>query len=393
MKKVPANLPVPSTAALAHSQQLRHAMQKEIIAQGGMITFTRFMELALYAPALGYYSAGSHKLGEQGDFMTAPEITPLFARCLARQCQQVLTECKDGSILELGGGSGKLALDLLLALEQQNCLPQTYYLLEVSADLRQRQQQLLQTQAPHLIDKIQWLDQLPATPFNGVIIANEVLDAMPVQRFHASSAGIQEFYVACENEEFVWRLGTLNTPTAAEQIKHCFTELPDEEYISEINPLLPAFINSLSQCLQKGLILLVDYGFPRHEYYHPDRSMGTLMCHYRHHAHVDPLILVGLQDITAHVDFTAVAEAAVAADLQVAGFTNQAAFLLNCGLLDLAVLEQGDNAQQQMQVSRQIQLLTSPAEMGELFKVLALTKNLDDSLLLGFYSHDQRARL
>jgi SAM-dependent MidA family methyltransferase len=374
MVSLMSKLPEPNVEALQHSQRLREFIFTEIESNGGKIPFARFMELALYAPGLGYYTAGAQKFGEQGDFVTAPEISPLFAQCLARQCQQVLEQLEDGVILELGAGSGVMACDLLLALEQLACLPKQYLILEVSAELRERQRLYLAKKIPHLFNHIVWLDALPAEPIRGVIVANEVLDAMPVHLFCLTETGdTQEIYVVREQDNFVWE--------------------QEGGYTFEKNLMLPAWIKSISDCLTQGLILLIDYGFPSHEYYHPDRTSGTLMCHYRHHAHTDPLILVGLQDITAHVDFTAVAEAAVATNLQVAGFATQAAFLLNCGLLNLVVDRVSDNIKQRVLSNQQIQKLTSPAEMGELFKVIALTRDLDEIELLGFTLYDQRGRL
>lgn len=392
MTDLPQEFPQPDNYALEHSETLLKAIRAEIVEQGGSISFAEYMRLALYAPGLGYYSAGSKKLGPQGDFITAPEISPLFASCLARQCHQVLkTLAENGQILELGAGTGKMAIDLLLALEQLDCLPRHYLILEISAELRERQMVLLKAKIPHLWNRVKWLDTLPNTPFSGVILANEVLDALPVERFHFDNTEIQSWHVGWQNQQLAWQLAPATTA-----LKEAVAELPFTDntvaYDSEINLMLPAWINSLSACLAQGLVLLIDYGFPRNEYYHPQRSMGTLMCHYRHRAHDNPLILPGLQDITAHIDYTAVAESAVAANLQVAGYANQAAFLLSCGLLDLVPSNVNDVRQRALQ-NQQIQKLTSPTEMGELFKVIALARDLDDLDLLGFSLQDQRGRL
>lgn len=387
------NLPAPHPDALDHSQKLQNLIHNEIDASGGYIPFARFMELALYAPGLGYYTAGSRKFGSEGDFVTAPEISPLFSRCVARQCQQVLANLIDGEILEFGAGSGVMAADLLLELEQMHALPKRYSILEVSAELRERQQAYLKVRIPHLWDRIFWLDRLPSESFAGVILANEVLDAMPLHRFQLNAKGLQEFYVGWKDNHFLWHLDTASSVEVAKIISKIPIELMGDHYDSEINFMLAGWVKSLSQCLSKGLILLIDYGFPQHEYYHPDRSMGTLMCHYRHRAHFDPLILVGLQDITAHVDFTAVADAAITNGLCVAGFTTQAAFLLSCGLLDLAATNTPFDAMTQLKFSQQVQKLTAPHEMGELFKVIALTKELEDFSLVGFLLQDQRYRL
>lgn len=383
-----ANLPLPDSFALEHSKKLLEVIRQEIVANKGKISFSRYMQLALYAPGLGYYSAGLTKLGEKGDFVTAPEISPLFAQCLAQQCLQVLSMLKQGQILEFGAGTGIMAAELLKTLERQNSLPEKYLILEISAELRQRQQQLLQKRLPHLFDRIEWIDSLPKN-FSGIVIANEILDAMPVDRFRIDQQVIHEFYVGFDGENLIWQLDKANS-NLQNNITGLQIERTGDFYDSEINSLLSPWIASVSDCLTQGLVLLIDYGFPRAEYYHPDRSMGTLMCHYRHFAHTDPLILTGLQDITAHVDFTAVAEAAAENQLKVAGFTSQAAFLLSCGLLDLV---QSSSTLEQIKLSQQIQKLTSPNEMGELFKVMALTKGLDEVNLQGFALQDQRHRL
>jgi SAM-dependent MidA family methyltransferase len=395
MLNLPRGLPEPDPIAKAHSQKLLQLIRNEINAADGLLSFARYMQLALYAPGLGYYSAGSHKLGEGGDFVTAPEISPLFARCIARQCQQILTLLPDSSILEFGAGSGIMAAEILVELERQNCLPQHYFILEISADLRQRQQQTLKAAIPHLFSRVVWLTELPATPITGIILANEVLDAMPVQRFCLDQNHIQEFYVSWEQDNLIWRKAAPSSALLTQQIQALQTGVLKNttHYESEMNLLLPAWLKSLKTCLKQGLILLIDYGFPAHEYYHPDRVMGTLMCHYRQHARADPLCLPGLQDITAHVHFTAIAESAVAAGLTVAGYTTQAAFLLACGLLDFASADSDPTVKQQLALRQQIQKLTSPHEMGELFKVIALTYDMDDSPLIGFSLQDQRGRL
>ncbi len=378
-------LTVSDPIAKQHSLRLVQQLVQEIQSQGPM-PFARFMQQALYAPGLGYYSAGACKLGEAGDFVTAPEISPLFSRCVARQCAQVLAEMDGGVVLELGAGTGRMALEIMRELERVNCMPAQYLILEVSADLRQRQQQLLQLELGDLFERVVWLDRLPEQ-INGVIVANEVMDALPINLFRWID-GVQEGMVDYKNEQFelVYQPAELALEQAVEQLGIPF----ENGYCSEINLIMPTWIESLSETINQGLLLLIDYGFPRHEFYHPERRQGTLMCHYQHQAHSDPLINVGLQDITAHVDFTTVAEAAVANDLMVAGFTHQAAFLLNCGLTDFVNAEQ--SVVDHYQVAQQIKQLTLPSEMGELFKAIALTKNFDQPLL-GFQSMDQRERL
>ena len=368
------SLSPPSEAARLHSAQLQEHLITTINQHGGRIAFSDYMQMALYQPGLGYYSAGTHKIGAAGDFVTAPEISPLFSQCLARQCQQVLATLDEGVIIEFGAGLGTMAADILLTLQQQNSLPKNYFIIEVSADLRQRQQQKLQAELPDYFSHIIWLDGLPEKPVNGVVLANEVLDAMPVNRFTLSNNKVQEVYVGYQQDTFV------DVLVDSEQDVP-FAHFADG-YTSEVNGLLKPWLKSVEGIVAQGVILLIDYGFPAREYYHPDRSMGTLMCHYRHHAHGDPYYYPGLQDITAHVDFTAVANTT---DLALAGFTSQAAFLLNCGLLDF--LKTPD-----INRNKQVNILTSPSEMGELFKVMALAKNYDQPLI-GFSQFDKRGRL
>jgi SAM-dependent MidA family methyltransferase len=371
--------------------QANHRLLKQIVEEiktQGPITFARYMELALYAPGLGYYSAGAKKFGAGGDFVTAPEISPLFSRCIAHQCQQVLAHINGGDILEIGAGSGVMAVDILIELEKSNTLPNNYFILELSADLKQRQQELLQQKIPHLFNRIHWLNTLNDLQTQGVILANEVLDAMPIHKFKIDH-GIKEFYADYKNDKLSWHVDKPSNTELTKAIEQLTIEF-GENYESEINLLLKPWIKSLSDVLKSGLILLLDYGFPRHEYYHPDRNQGTLMCHYQHQAHSDPLLNPGLQDITAHVDFTAVAEAADMCDLRVAGYTTQGHFLVNCGLLNLIADNTGPATQ--WQISQQIKKLLMPSEMGELVKTIALTRNLDMTLL-GFTANDKRDRL
>lgn len=389
-----SELPVPDADALRHSQRLVELIRDEIKQQDGRITFARYMELALYAPGLGYYSAGLNKFGVIGDFVTAPEISPLFARCVARQCQQVLQALGGGDILEFGAGSGIMAADLLAELEVLSSLPQHYFILEISAELRERQQATLARRAPHLLERVIWLDEIPRQKLRGFVFANEVLDAMPVHRFRLGAENTSELYVACEGDKFVWKAGPLSDPVLAERITDLRAMSPELNpgYISEINLAAPAWVWTLAAALESGMLLLIDYGYPRHEFYHPERARGTLLCHYRHHAHDDPFLHPGLQDITAHVDFTTLAEAGHKAGLDVAGYTTQAHFLLGCGLTELAVEAPGSEVRQRVQLAEQIKRLTLPGEMGEVFKVLAMTRGISDPLL-GFALRDFRNRL
>ncbi|MBI5006476.1 MAG: class I SAM-dependent methyltransferase [Nitrosomonadales bacterium] len=379
---MPVNLPAPSADALAHSAELCGVICRDISAQGGWIPFSRFMELALYAPGLGYYTAGARKFGESGDFITAPELSTLFGRTVARQLVEVM-QASAPHILELGAGSGKLALDILGELEKRGELPDSYSILEVSADLRARQQALLQERLPHLAGRVRWLDALPEK-FSGAVIGNEVLDALPVHLLYWSDGRILERGVACPADHFVWQdrqPGCQSLLDIAKNIK-----VPDD-YLSEVSITARGLVASLCERMEKGAMIFIDYGFGMREYYHPQRARGTLMCHYRHHAHDDPFYLPGLQDITAHVDFTAVAEAAIDCGAHFLGYTSQAHFLINNGLTDLLGEVSPDEVKAYAPLSGQLQKLTSPAEMGELFKVIALGKGLDQPLA-GFLRGD-----
>ena len=373
----------PTAEEQAHSDKLVRVIADEIAASGGKISFARFMELTLYAPGLGYYVAGKYKFGVQGDFVTAPEIGSLFARCLAHQCQTILTSMDGGDILEVGAGSGVLAADLLLALEASDSLPERYFILELSADLCERQAEMLLRKAPRLVDRVHWLDALPDS-FRGIVLANELLDATPVERFRVTESGLNQIHVAWEDGRFVWQ----------EQPIDAAIQLPtlSAGYVSEINLHAEAWVRSLGDILTQGVVLLIDYGFPRAEFYHPQRSQGTLMCHYRHRAHDDPLILVGLQDITAHVDFTAMAEAGTDAGLSLLGYTSQAAFLLGNNLDRIVAASDPNDVRAHLELTQQVKKLTLPHEMGELFKVMALGRGMQEPLR-GFSMQDRRGRL
>ncbi|MBD3610765.1 MAG: SAM-dependent methyltransferase, partial [Gammaproteobacteria bacterium] len=341
---------------------------------------------ALYAPGLGYYSAGSSKFGEAGDFITAPEISPLFSQCVANQCAEILPAIQQPMIIEVGAGRGTMAADILLQLEQLNRLPKQYMILELSADLRQRQQQTLEQRCPHLLHHVSWLDSLP-DKISAIILANELLDALPVHRICHSESGVQEQYVTMQADRFGWAQDTLSD----QRLNKIEAKEWPQGYCSEINLAATDWIQAWGDRLEQGVMLLIDYGFPRHEFFHPQRVDGTLMCHYRHRAHDDPFVYPGLQDITAHVDFTSIAEAALSADLSVSGYTTQAMFLMANGLESL-LSEQGELPQrEQLILSQQVKKLTLPGEMGELFKVMALSKQYNEPLR-GF-AHDMRGRL
>ncbi|WP_303908538.1 class I SAM-dependent methyltransferase [Thiohalomonas denitrificans] len=382
-------LPPPDPAAAAVSDRLCAAIREEIRrAKNARVSFARFMELALYAPGMGYYSAGSRKFGEAGDFVTAPELTPLFSRCIAHQSAEILGRT-GGDVLEFGAGSGVMAADILAELERIGSLPTAYLILEVSADLRQRQQETLGLRVPHLLERVRWLEDWPDT-FEGVVLANEVLDAMPVHRFRVAADGVEEQFVGLDGERFSEIWDRPDDARVERSIESLVSECSlTEGYLSELNLAARDWTGQLASVLKRGAALVIDYGFPRREFYHPERSDGTLMCHYRHRSHQDPYRYVGLQDITTHVDFTAIAEAAADAGLRVAGFTNQTNFLLANGLAEMA---EDTHDRGRLEKAAAIKRLTLPGEMGELFKVLALTRDLD-GVLTGFTWRDHRGRL
>jgi SAM-dependent MidA family methyltransferase len=359
------SLPLPSPDALAHSQALTQLLLDRM--REGSLSFSDFMQACLYEPGLGYYAAGNTKFGEAGDFITAPMITPLFGHTLAQAVYPCI-QAVQGAYLELGAGNGQLARDILDWMIGKNDLTTPYYILEVSPDCRAQQQALL---ADHK-DRVQWLDTLP-TKFRGVILANEVLDALPVDLFHYQAGQLFERRVGARDQQFIW----VEKPIQDDLLRNAVEaiDLPAflrEDYLSEINPTLTPYIHSLIECVEAGKLLFIDYGFLRSSYYHPDRNRGTLICHYRHHAHPDPFFYPGLQDITAHVDFTTVGLAAQAAGAEVALYT-QAEFLLAQGLLSLyEKARQGLNIRQETQLSQAVQKLLQPQEMGELFKVMEI---------------------
>ncbi|MEK8089923.1 class I SAM-dependent methyltransferase [Thermithiobacillus plumbiphilus] len=373
----PPVLPEPSDDELAHAAALTDRIRAEIQQQGGILPFRRFMEMALYAPGLGYYVAGQQRFGAGGDFVTAPELGDVFARTLAHTVAAALWQGGD-MILEFGAGSGVLAADLLLALEHLGLAPAEYAILELSPDLRVRQQETLARKAPRLAERVRWLDRLPDT-FSGVVIANEVLDAMPVHLIETDAdGGLWEKAVRWSGEGFAW-----DRLAPGELLRERWTDLGaglPTPYQTEINLAAQAWVQALAERLHSGVLLLVDYGFLTGEYYHPQRNMGTLMCHYRHHAHGDPLKYPGLQDITAHVDFSAVAKAGQAAGLDVLGFATQAQFLMDAGLQSVLMESLSADPAVQLALANQVKRLTLPGEMGEMFKVLALGRRMPGPL-------------
>ena len=378
----PTVLPPPEAAARAISEKLLQVILAEMAQNGGRVTFDRFMDLALYAPGQGYYTAGSRKFGETGDFITAPEVSPLFAQCLARQAQEVLNLLDGGDILEFGAGSGVLAADLLKELMLLDALPANYLIMEVSPDLQQRQHETLKRQVPELVSRVRWLERLPEG-FRGLALANELLDAMPVSRFCIAQTGLQEGFVTEDAQGLREIFEEPTTPGFAEAvhgIEAVVGRLPIG-YVSELNLRQGPWLQTLAEVMQRGAVLLIDYGYPRSEYYHPQRSTGTLMCHYRHRAHPDPFLWVGLQDITSHVDFSALAQVGHQAGFKLAGYTTQAHFLLATGLDEILAGSDPNNLTRHMQLVQGVKRLTLPSEMGERFKVMAFTKGLDAGLI------------
>jgi SAM-dependent MidA family methyltransferase len=377
----PADLPPLSADEAAHSERLVLRIRDAIDAQSGWISFEQFIEMALYEPGLGYYSAGATKLGQSGDFVTAPEISPLFSRCLAAQCIEVFDRMGTADILEFGAGSGIMASDILAELALQQRLPERYFILEVSADLRQRQRATLEERVPELLPRVQWLDQLPES-MRGVVLANEVLDALPVQRFRMRGTQVNSVGVT-------WQLGRLDwsevhADAALEAAVRAIEKengaaLPDG-YLSEINMRLAPWLAGIAGALKEGVAIFIDYGLPQREYYRHERREGTLLCHFRHRFHDDPLINVGVQDIGAWVDFTSVASAAVDAGLRVAGFTTQAHFLIGAGIEQFMADIASRPVTERVQLARQAMVLTLPGEMGERFKVIGLAANYDHPL-------------
>lgn len=378
-------IPAPGDDALASSQVLCQLVADDIEAAGGWISFSRYMERILYAPIHGYYSGGATKLGKDGDFTTAPEISPLFGATLAHVLDHVMQQTQR-QLLEFGAGSGKLAFDILNELAGRDALPEAYYIIELSSELRDRQQSLLKD-----FPQVQWLDTMPGR-FDGVVIGNEVLDAMPVSLVVRQEDGWYERGVMLDAQQ---RFAFADRPCPASLL----AQVPEHEalppgYLTEVHPVATGFMHAVSAMLQKGeggAAIFIDYGFPAHEYYLDDRHQGTLMCHYRHHAHADPFYLPGLQDVTSHVDFTAMARAALEEGLDVLGYTSQAAFLMAAGIGDVLLRTPPEQARDYLPQARAVQKLLLPAEMGELFKVLAVGKGVawPEALL----AHDRMYRL
>jgi len=369
----------PMSDAVAMSQQLIELII-ERIRKTGPLSFYEYMHSVLYEPRLGYYVNGCRKFGASGDYITAPELTALFGHCLAQQMQGALAQCQEPVIMELGAGSGILASQILLDLEAQQALPHIYYILDVSGELQWSQRYLLQQRCPHLLDRVTWLKHLPATPFEGVIFGNEVIDAMPAHRFRWYQNHLVEMGVGCQNDRLVWHPIDQPGVSVCQAVLAIAPELRmlwPEGYTSEVRPALRAWMRSLSECLQRGMMLWIDYGYSQNDYYQPQHSDGTLMCYYRHHGHSNPLMYPGLQDITAHVDFTHLAVAAQKADLSLACYTTQAQFLLSHGLEEFYQTAVAAHPEQAGATTLHMRRLIMPDQMGERFKVMVLDKHGD----------------
>ena len=385
-------LPLPGDAARAVSQALTEKVTRAISDNADCLPFDDFMAMALYEPGLGYYSNGLTPFGERGDFITAPESGNLFGRCLARSIASALAQLDGGDVLELGAGSGVLAGVVLEELQRLGAMPRRYLILERTAAMRDLQQKHLQEMTASIGITVEWLDQLPVEPINGVVFGNEVADALPVNRFHWQDGQVECLGVGWDGE----KLSNCSRSCGDSLISYVRGLAKDygwqTSYQSEYCPSLSAWVRSLGDCVGRGVLMLIDYGYGRAEYYHPQRTMGTLMCHYRHQAHPDPLWYPGLQDITAFVDFTTIAEAATDAGMGMLGYTSQAQFLMGCGIDVLLSAADPEDTRRYLMLSNEAKRLMLPSEMGERFKVIGFSRGLSQDVL-GFTARDLRSRL
>jgi len=377
-----SRLPEPAADELAHSEQLLQYLRETIAAHGPM-PFSQYMERCLYAPGLGYYSAGKTKFGEAGDFVTAPELGELFARCVVQAVQPVLAMLgSEADFLELGGGSGAFAEAALLALAEKGILPRRYLILEPSADLRERQRERLTAALPAQVStRVAWIDRPPEENWRGILFANEVIDALPTTRFVMRDGEVYEEYVTLDGEARLMRVDRPADALVAGAVRHVERDLGHplaDGYRSEILPQLPYWMQAIAGSLEAGLMLFIDYGYVRREFYLPERQDGTLMAHYRHRAHSDPLHLPGLNDLTASVDFTALAEACNSAGFDVAAYLPQAHFLIAAGLQDVFehAHEQAPDDAARHRLAQQVKKLTLPDQMGERFQAMLLARGL-----------------
>jgi SAM-dependent MidA family methyltransferase len=390
MPTAAAALPALSFDEQAHAERVRRELAERIAVNAGWLAFSDFMQFALYAPGLGYYAAGARKFGAGGDFITAPELTPVFARCVARQIAEVFEQSGGREIVEFGAGSGAFAVDLMSALAELGAAPERYSIVEVSADLRERQRERVATELGRSAACVHWLDGLPSTAVRGALIANEVLDAFPVERFRIAGGRVERLGVALAGGDLV--LAARPAPALLEAAVRALPVMNEEGYVSEICPMLPGWVSSVAPLISSGVLFVMDYGLPRAQYYHPERRQGSLQCHFRQRSHDDPLTRIGLQDITAWVDFTAVAEAADAHGLDVLGFATQAHFLLSTGM-QTEIDAHATSPEPARRAARQAaNRLLPPGDMGEAFKVLALGRGIAEPLM-GFALRDLRHTL
>lgn len=388
------DLPKPTPEALALSTQLQALIQDKIRVKG-YIPFSEFFNLCLYAPNLGYYENDLRKFGAEGDFVTAPELSPFFSYALANQIIEIISPLQQANILEIGAGSGKMAADIISHLKKQDCLPQKYQILERSLSLKQRQKEYLQTIHPDYFAQIEWIETPPTQAWQGILIANEVIDALAVERFCIQYGEAKLLQVIEQEGKFAYQTAPANASlrTFIEQLAQENIHF-EEDYVSEYCPQLTSWLAAVSENLQTGACLFIDYGYPRQEYYHPLRKTGNMLAHYRHHAHEDFFLYPGLQDLTANVDFTALGEAALANNFEVAGYSNQMYFLYGCHLEHLLqeVHDQSSYADW-LKIAQNIQRLVLPNEMGERFQAMLMTRNLEQTDFIGFSLRDLRNRL
>ncbi len=390
--------PLPTEQDWQRSQMLEQRIIARIQDKGPM-PFVDFMEAALYTPKLGYYANDAEKFGEQGDFTTAPNISPLFAHCVAKQCQQVLELLDEGSVVEVGAGNGQMACDILLFLEKEGCLPSQYLIIERSVALRQVQRQTLEEKANHCLNHVIWVDEIPNN-LNAIVIANELLDALPAHRFKWSKGQCYSSFIAVDDKQRLYEMYIPENDALLERVVNSInTDLADgffDGQHGEVNLNALSWLENVAARLQKGMVLILDYGYPQQEYYHPQRKDGTRKCFYRQHQHNDPFVLMGLQDISCHVNFTALVQLAVANGLDLSGFSTQAGFLVGCGITqqlnELTRERESQTLKESVSLSSQMDTLLSPGGMGELVKAIGFQKNLDNPMI-GFSFQDMSFRL
>ena len=375
MRSERQDLPTPDDASLIHSSIVLEELAKKINTNEGWINFADFMQFILYEPGLGYYSSGTRKLGTGGDFTTAPEISNFFGACLADCMIKILHSCPEQMILEIGAGSGRLAFDILTRLDKQGFVPNQYYILELSADLKDRQQRLLAKLPNNLLEKVTWLDSLPENFITGIILGNEVLDAMPCRRFRIQDEEIYEIGISCTNQRLIEqdKLADKIIKDSVHKIEKELNRKFANGFISEIRPDYKHWFTTLSSSLVYGAIIFIDYGCSRGEYYSADRSTGTLVCHYQNTAHYDPLFLPGVQDLSAWVDFSLVADVGLKHGFKVESYTSHRDFLLSAGILKL--VDQISDQNKRFKINQAVKQLLLPSQMGDTFKFMLLSKD------------------